>query len=96
MPVRIEFKRELVQTMNFPGTSELLNIIRKCDEFWKNSHNGSIDEFISKATKTLKSDKLYVLQISDFIIFLLKAIKIDSYGLLKRKCQESKWGIEFI
>lgn len=65
-PVRIEFKRELVQTMNFPGTSELLNIIRKCDEFWKNSHNESIDEFISKATKTLKSDKLYVLRVSDF------------------------------
>ena len=33
--VRVEFKRELIQTMNFPGTSELLSIIRKCDAYWK-------------------------------------------------------------
>lgn len=65
-PVRVEFKRELMQTMNFPGTSELLNIIRKCDAFWKNSHNESIDDFTSRAIRVLKNDKIYVLRVSDF------------------------------
>lgn len=65
-PVRVEFKRELVKTINFPGTIELLSIIRKCGEFWKNSHNENIDEFTNKAIKILKSDKLFVLRVSDF------------------------------
>lgn len=65
-PVKVEFKRELIHTMNFPGTSELLGIIRKCDSFWKQSHNENIDDFISKATKILKNDKIYVLRVSDF------------------------------
>ena len=65
-PVRVEFKRELMRTMNFPGTSELLSIIRKCDAYWKSSHNEAIDDFISNASRILRGDKIFVLRISDF------------------------------
>lgn len=65
-PVKVEFKRELVYNSNFPGTSELLSIIRKCDDFWKNSHNENIQDFTTRAMKTLKGEKLYVLRVSDF------------------------------
>lgn len=86
--VRVEFKRELMQTINFPGTSELLSIIRKCDEFWKSSHNENIEEFTNRAMKTLKNDKLYVLRVSDFnTIGLQGAFDTDSItpwvGLVK-------------
>jgi hypothetical protein len=65
-PVRVEFKKESISTMNFPGTSELLSIIRKCADFWKNSHNENIEEFTSNAIKILKKDKIFVLRVSDF------------------------------
>lgn len=65
-PVRIEFKNEKVATKDFPGTEELLEIINKCKEYWKDSHNDSLDSFIKMATKILKMDMLFVLRISDF------------------------------
>ena len=65
-PVKVEFKREYIPTLNFPGTSELLSIIKKCGEYWKSSHNEAIDGFIAKASKILRGDKIFVLRISDF------------------------------
>lgn len=65
-PVKIEFKRELIKTENFPGTKELHTIIKKCGEYWKSSNNESIDEFIEKASRILKEDKMFILRISDF------------------------------
>lgn len=65
-PVKVEFKREYIPTLNFPGTSELLSIIRKCGEYWKSSHNEAIDSFIAKASKILRGNKIFVLRISDF------------------------------
>lgn len=65
-PVRVEFKRDLIQTKNFPGTSELLSIFQKCNEYWKSSHNEAIDEFIANASKILRGDKMFMLRISDF------------------------------
>lgn len=87
-PVKVEFKREFIQTMNFPGTSELLSIIRKCDEFWKSSHNENIEEFTNRAIKVLKNDKMFVLRVSDFnTIGLQGAFDTDSItpwvGLVK-------------
>ena len=87
-PVKVEFKREFIQTMNFPGTSELLSIIRKCDEFWKSSHNENIEEFTNRAIKVLKNDNMFVLRVSDFnTIGLQGAFDTDSItpwvGLVK-------------
>lgn len=65
-PVKVEFKRELMQTMKFPGTSELLSIIRKCEAYWKSSHNEAIDNFIARASRILKDDKIFVLRVSDY------------------------------
>ncbi len=65
-PVRIEFKKEFVATKDFPGTDELLSIINKCQDFWKDSHNDSLNDFVRTAIKTLKNDMLFVLRISDF------------------------------
>lgn len=65
-PVKIEFKRELVKTSNFPGTGELLNIIKKCGEFWESSHNENIEEFTKRAIKKLRDENLFVLRVSDY------------------------------
>lgn len=65
-PVRVEFKREIIQTMNFPGTSELLNIIYKCNDFWKGSKNENIEGFIKRAVQVLKNNNIFVLRVSDF------------------------------
>ena len=65
-PVKVEFKRELIKTKDFPGTKELYKIIKKCEEYWKSSNNESIEEFIEKSTRILKGDKMFILRISDF------------------------------
>lgn len=65
-PVKVEFKRELIKTADFPGTKELYKIIKKCEEYWKSSNNESIEEFIEKSTRILKGDKMFILRISDF------------------------------
>lgn len=64
--VKVEFKRELIRTSNFPGTTELLAILKKCDSYWKPSHNEAIDDFIANASRILRGEKMYVLRISDF------------------------------
>lgn len=65
-PVTVEFKKEFVRTECFPGTAELLSILRKCNDYWKSSHNEDIDNFISNASRILQSDKMFVLRVSDF------------------------------
>lgn len=52
-PVKVEFKKEHIPTVDFPGTRDLLSIIRKCSDFWKSSHNENIEEFTSRAIEVL-------------------------------------------
>ncbi|WP_036611757.1 hypothetical protein [Oribacterium sp. P6A1] len=66
LPVRIEFKKETVLTQNFPGASDLLDIIYRCRDYWKDSHKEELDAFIDHAIKILKLNSLSVLRISDF------------------------------
>ena len=87
-PVRVEFKNEHIKTVAFPGTNELLSIIRKCDAFWSSSHSENIDEFVKRAKNVLKQEKIYVLRISDYnTIGLQGAFDTDSItpwvGLVK-------------
>lgn len=66
LPVKIVFKKETVRTKDFPGTSELMEILYKCRDYWKDSHKEELDDFIDHALKVLRLDSLSVLRISDF------------------------------
>ena len=53
-PVRVEFKRELVKTINFPGTIELLSIIRNVMNFGKTVTMRILTSLLTKLLKFLR------------------------------------------
>lgn len=65
-PVRVEFKREFIKTQDFPGMTELKEVLHKCKEFWKDAGDEKAIRFINSALKELDEDKFFVFRISDF------------------------------
>ena len=65
-PVRVEFKKEYVNTSSFPGMMGLQNILLKCRNFWQEEGNEKTHIFINEALRDLQGGKICVLRISDF------------------------------
>ncbi len=65
-PVSIVFMRSQEDTDSFPGISELENILQLCKKYACNVKDDRAQEFIAKAVKALRANKIEVLRISDF------------------------------
>lgn len=64
-PVRIEFENHFIKTTDFPGTSGLRDVLKKCQVFW-NDGDEKTRAFISDALKAISAPKMFVLRISDY------------------------------
>ena len=65
-PVKIEFKKSYVSTFAFPGMNALQNILLKCRSFWPKEGNEKTHDFIDRAIRDIRQEKICVLRISDF------------------------------
>lgn len=65
-PVRVEFHKTFMEKADFPGMSEMKNILDACWKFWGKDGDSNTKAFLSSARRSFSSDKLFVLRISDF------------------------------
>lgn len=65
-PVKIEFKKDFVNTSSFPGMIGLQQILLKCKEFWPEQGNEKTHAFLNTALRDLREGKICVLRVSDF------------------------------
>lgn len=65
-PVKIEFKKEFINTSSFPGMTGLQQILLKCKEFWPEQGNEKTHAFLNSALRDLREGKICVLRVSDF------------------------------
>ena len=64
-PVEIEFKTIKFKTSNLPDIDELQFAINQGELFWKSQNNPKADIFYERAKKTLESEYITILRISD-------------------------------
>ena len=65
-PVRIEFKFDFIPVECFPGMTDLIGILNKCEKYTYNKNDDKAQRFIARAQKLLNGNKIPVLRISDF------------------------------
>lgn len=56
-PVKIEFKKEFVNTSSFPGMTGLQQILLKCKDFWPEQGNEKTYAFLNTALRDLREGK---------------------------------------
>lgn len=64
-PVIVEFKQFQINTSEFPGKEELVEVFRKCETTW-NGRNKKSEDFIESALSLLGKSRINFLRISDF------------------------------
>src|SRR5690606_22784612 len=63
-PVTVTFSLELFSQSEFPGHSELLNVLSSCKEYWP--HDKDTQEFIGGALSCMNQESIPFLKISDY------------------------------
>lgn len=64
--VAVEFFRYFIPTSSIPGYGEYVEILEKCNKFWMQQKSEKAKEYLRKALKTIHSDNIFVLRVSDY------------------------------
>ena len=64
--VRVEFERMQIASRYIPGYEDYKSVIEACKNYWDNQKTEKAHKFLDIAYKKIKSDKTYVLRISDY------------------------------
>ena len=64
--VRIEFQREFIDINQFPGMTDLKNVLEKCKSFWIAQGDKKTIDFVNSGLKLLSQNKMFILRISDY------------------------------
>ena len=65
-PVRVEFQKSFIEMSNFPGMSQMKDIIQACQEFWGAEGDVNTKNYLARARRSFNSEKFFVLRVSDF------------------------------
>ena len=65
-PVKIIFKKSIIEKEFFPGFDEIKNYIYAAKLYWQERNDKKSVEFFSNACKILESNRISVLQVSDY------------------------------
>ena len=65
-PVRVEFHQTYMEMDKFPGMGQMEKIIDSCQDFWGGDGDINTKNFLKKAKESFRSNKFFVLRISDF------------------------------
>ena len=80
-PVKVSFKVKNVKKSEYYCFEQLSNIVKKCEDFYKNYQDEKIKLFINEAKKVLSNDEIPILVISDF----------NTIGLSGSRNNEGAW-----
>lgn len=64
--VKVEFERYFIDTSDIPGYDEYVNVLKKCQVFWKKHNSVKTNEYLKTALKETSEHKSFVLRVSDY------------------------------